>query len=1198
MVGKSMRCPNLDCRQVFTVKPQAREVEPPKSDPVPVPSPRPLPPEPARGKKARPQPAVVEAQIVDAAVVAPPKVNEVVWSEGADLPPISGQTPFTQALLDETDDQPILRRKKKKGRGPVILIGMSIVIALLVGGAVIYIVQQQGRAEDKLNDQAKEEYKKGDYGAAAKIYEKLVADYPDGDRTPEYRFFAELSATQILIRSVTNRENPDAAVERLKKFLEAEKDSQFAKPKSGFGSDILEAGRKLGEDIAGHADDRVKAYRSDRSGKAGELERAEKAVATGQALLPQLEQFRAADDPPLDSIRNDLDAVEAAVKHERERMAAITKARSDLQHVSDANIQKVENDLAAGGFDSDDEARQLIADSKGKLLELVKYEPFPADPRSPPASSAATILFVSPVGPTRRAPTAGVGDVTSPSVFLALARGLLYAIEEDGGTLLWALRVGADALYPPTVAQIDLATGPTDVAVVTSNVDGISAVAAYVVRTGAPLWYQPLELPDLQKPGRLISIPAAGPSVVVGTRVFVPLRDETGTIFEFDLTTGTRRGRIRLCQPIGLNAIAVRPGTGLLYVAADARRVYVIDAGARDEDGNPLPLRCVQVIATGHLPGTVRTPPLVIGPEGDAPADRWMILSQAAGRTMVLRAFAVLPIQPPALDGKPPQELPAIPVVELPLDGWIWFPPFADGERLAVATDFGQFRLFGVTQFSSLDKPLFPYQGPSSALSAPPDGRAVRGVVFRAEEAAFWVVMNGNLQKFRLENIPSRGVEVTPVGRSVPVGEPTQPPQLNGRRDGACLVVRSLNSSGCKAVLINLRDGEFRWQRQLGIVPTTAPIPQANGVLLIAEDGGMVRLPATSGAKSGENIPATSEWVIAAPPENATGPTSVAFSADGKIVFAVTPVLTTENQKAIAKFIIRRVADGRLDHEGNITAPGGLAGSPAVVGGTLVLPMSDGFIYRYNPGELSNPDSLSAGPPWGGHRAHSEAICHITPLSATMFLTSDGGRKLTKWDWPGGDKWNQSGPIWELREPPAGAGLVLPPTASGNPTRFLVAGITGSVWMFHVDRAGQPLRRWQTGVGVPAGLPTSPLILRTGSSSRSNVVYTVDNKFLVCLDPDQDLPLWAARIGDDSSTFIVGSPQSASQGRWLATGLTGSVTVIEAATGRVESTLEIRLPGAIPAVAAVPLGERAIVATLSDGAAVVIPLPDRATGKP
>src|SRR6185295_9430850 len=105
MIGKSMRCPNLDCRQVFTVKPQAREIEPPKSDPVPVPPPRPLPPEPAKTKKrdkGKPQPAVVDAQIVEAAVVAPPKVKEVVWSEGTDVPP-GAKKPLQAEFLDETD---------------------------------------------------------------------------------------------------------------------------------------------------------------------------------------------------------------------------------------------------------------------------------------------------------------------------------------------------------------------------------------------------------------------------------------------------------------------------------------------------------------------------------------------------------------------------------------------------------------------------------------------------------------------------------------------------------------------------------------------------------------------------------------------------------------------------------------------------------------------------------------------------------------------------------------------------------------------------------------------------------------------------------------------------------------------------------------------------------------------------------------
>jgi len=41
------------------------------------------------------------------------------------------------------------------------------------------------------------------------------------------------------------------------------------------------------------------------------------------------------------------------------------------------------------------------------------------------------------------------------------------------------------------------------------------------------------------------------------------------------------------------------------------------------------------------------------------------------------------------------------------------------------------------------------------------------------------------------------------------------------------------------------------------------------------------------------------------------------------------------------------------------------------------------------------------------------------------------------------------------------------------------------------------------------------------------VAYTVESKFLVCLDPDRDLPLWAVRTGEDADATLVGAPQPA-----------------------------------------------------------------------
>jgi len=132
LVGKLMRCPNIGCRKEFTVREQSRPVEPPPSLP---PEPLPLPDEPGnapkrpaelpKGKKVdkprpvgnptKPPAGIVEAQIVEAAVIAPPKVKEVVWTEDANLPQpkqkAGKQSPPTKGKKKPAVVLPIRRRK-------------------------------------------------------------------------------------------------------------------------------------------------------------------------------------------------------------------------------------------------------------------------------------------------------------------------------------------------------------------------------------------------------------------------------------------------------------------------------------------------------------------------------------------------------------------------------------------------------------------------------------------------------------------------------------------------------------------------------------------------------------------------------------------------------------------------------------------------------------------------------------------------------------------------------------------------------------------------------------------------------------------------------------------------------------------------------------------------------------------------------
>ena len=172
----------------------------------------------------------------------------------------------------------------------------------------------------------------------------------------------------------------------------------------------------------------------------------------------------------------------------------------------------------------------------------------------------------------------------------------------------------------------------------------------------------------------------------------------------------------------------------------------------------------------------------------------------------------------------------------------------------------------------------------------------------------------------------------------------------------------------------------------------------------------------------------------------------------------------------------------------------------------------------------------------------------------------------------------------ELRERPAGPGVLLPSAAPGGPPRFLIADVTGSVWLFDAERAGQPLRRWRPG-GGRAGRSTHlaarraggrraagrswPTPLRTGSSCAS-------------------IPIATCRCGRSGRAR---KPRPRSWARRKQPPADGGLpptspvewSSMRALTGKVETTLEIRLPGAVPAVAG--------------GSAGLLLHPDRALGR-
>jgi hypothetical protein len=1204
LVGKSMRCPNLDCRQVFTVQPvkpgkprPGRNASGSVEDFVPVveaeaakPAPKAKPKEAKPAKPTRAEPAA-DFDVVDEAPAAP---KEVVWSAGSGPPGAPGRTPpppketakpaATAAKSNRAGGRPVVRPRRKKKTSnttrAVMLFGMGILLVLLVLGGVAYFIGTSEKNEKIAAENAQKVLDGGEFSNAAKAYEELLKDYPDSPDRAKYEFYAELAAVHVAAGAVGVRSDPTDAVKRFKGLVEKSKDSPLGKVDGGAGRSIWDAGRKVVEAVNGNVQERLTTYKDkDKRTKPDELKGVEDMIGTGRELVASMGAFRPADAPPLDAESDRLNKAEADLNLERNRLKVLAEVRSLLAEANDASIEQARGLIDFGGLKDDAEVVELMKKAQSDFLKRIVYEPEAAAPKTPQSAAAASLLFVTPIGATKAPPKDAAGG--EPAVFLAVANGILYAFDEESGNQIWTARVGADVMFPPAVATLEIDGTPTELAVVASHVGGEPGLTGVVLKTGRVRWYQTLPAP------------AAGPAAVVGTRAFVPLRDPLGTISEVNLMTGERVGKISLRQPIATPkfgaGIAVRPGTGLLYVAAEGRRVFVVDVGRKPDEPDRVPPRCAQVFMTNHFVGTLRVPPVVIDPDGAGPGGGWMILVQGDGVNAKLRAFSL----PPPAGGDSPAEITPVADVELPLEGQAWFPPASDGERLALASDMRNVQFYGVNQPGNTDRPVFPLPSPPTPPARKGETKeAIPGLVIPGEEGGFWVLSNRQLQKFRLVLVPSRGLEAVPEGKANPLGQPTQPAQLNRRRDAACLVVRSANSAGIRAVLVNLRDGDVRWKRQLGVIPPVAPLVGADLLTITDEDGGVLSLPpAAADVPAGVAKSVPPEFVSVAAPENVTGPTRVAVSADGKTVFTITPVETG----GVDQFVVRRVVEGRLEHSGSVKAPGGLAGAPAVLGSVLIFPASDGFVHRHVPGDGKlTPDRLAGGPKWAEERLEVGAECFITPLSATEFLTSDGGRKLTRWTWPVVDKYERGGATWEVRERVAVPPLLLPPAAGGAPARLLVADVTGSVWLYPADRGGAPIRRWKPdGVTIPEGRPVGRFALQSGADGRQRVAYAVDRKHVIGLDVEKDTPLWlAAGPAEGVNRELVGSPQPAGDGRWLVTDQGGRVAVLDPQTGKPAVTKEVGLPGAVPARSAVMIGSGRILCPLSDGSAAVIVLAD------
>ncbi|HET6574432.1 MAG TPA: PQQ-binding-like beta-propeller repeat protein, partial [Fimbriiglobus sp.] len=328
------------------------------------------------------------------------------------------------------------------------------------------------------------------------------------------------------------------------------------------------------------------------------------------------------------------------------------------------------------------------------------------------------------------------------------------------------------------------------------------------------------------------------------------------------------------------------------------------------------------------------------------------------------------------------------------------------------------------------------------------------------------------------------------------------------------------------------------------------------------------------------------------------GRATVVGSADGRTAWVLAPEADDRGRH----LRVRCVTDGKLTADTVVPLAGELAGRPVALGRSVLIPVANGYVYRFTPGD----SQLMVGPLWRGDASGEKPQCYLTPLGADEFLATNGGRRFLRWRWPVGMKHEKAGGYWEAREPIAVPVAVVGPA---DRLQFLSLDVTGMAFLFDADKPGTvPVRRWHGGgdkpkskdgqadtgrtdedkPAIPPGKPAGPPIT-VAAGGRTLVVYSIEGKHLVALDPAQAEPAWVRReLAPPAAGALIG--WNASGSRLIVTDQAGQVIALDAATGKDLARSPVPPAGTIAVAPAIPLGAGALV-VLADGSAATVPLP-------
>jgi outer membrane protein assembly factor BamB len=990
------------------------------------------------------------------------------------------------------------RPRRKRLRSLVV---MAVLLAL-VGGATWAVVQAVGRPavgnEAERAQKAFKDYDERAFPEAAQEFRELAVDFPQSPSAEKYRLLAEFSDVRGSIQEVQDPETLERNLGRLDQFVTLYREDPLLEK---YHPALHEGFKRLGDEFK----------------ELARLKLDERRLKIARQAHKRAYDYTQARAVPA-AVTKELDQIEQAIAASNLRKDVLAQLDRAAKKASAATVQQARARVTQTGLDKDAEVTARLARLPEAHRASIRFVPVQDDPEpGPPAEDRAPGVLLTPPLETHRGPIRpGLRPV------LALARGVLYALEPDNGQVRWAVRVSPEATALPLwLPPSPLA--PAQVLVLSSDSLTLSALDA---RTGATRWSHALAAPCLGRP------------VLVGDRALLPTY--SGRVEEIEVNDGALRGFYELGQPLSAGGVR-QPGTDLVYFPADSFCVYALDVGKRT---------CAAVLYTGHPSGSLLSPPVALsgGRTDGKQAAGYLLLAQADGLdAMKLRIFAV-----PAADAD------AEPVQEVRLQGWGSFPPKADGDSLALVTDAGEFVVYGVEPRADGSAPLFPRFRTQIPAGASGTGGHPRSLLAHAEGGRFWVLAHGGLHRLQAAFTRAQGPHLLAPGAALlRVGAPLHAAQARDNNGGLTLflVTQSDDGAVCLATAVDER-GTKRWQRQLGLVTRGQPV--AVGPQILAQDiSGRLFLfdPAKAPA------PADRAWYFAGRLVRGRG-------ADGGSAFRLLPAgdkvyAVAARQGASGPALrVLEFPQGEGSDALDFPLPSALAGTPAVVGGGLILPLADGTLVR----QPLAGGKAETGPNWRDPQADPGAVGYVVALSGDEFLVTDGSRGLKRLYFDGkAFERRAAGEVpARIITPPA----VLPPRDGESVARVCVADSAQTVTLLEGEGLTAPRRPWHLGGKITAG----PFARGGG------IVCVVEGRKLVWLDPAKDEPLWWADFRGD----VVGAPQLI-DGVLVVADQRGQIHALNPATGKAAGPGYSVLASAAPTAAPLPFGADRLLVPLTDG---------------